>query len=52
MEFMQLNTQTKPASTGSRDARHAEASERVFARRRKPTLSRRELRRIIAEMIG
>jgi hypothetical protein len=52
MEFMQLTTQTNPASAGARDVRHAEASERAFARRRKPTLSRRELRRIIAEMIG
>jgi hypothetical protein len=54
MEYMQLNTptQTNPASAGSRGARQAEASERRATHRRRPTLSRRELRRIIAEMIG
>jgi hypothetical protein len=52
MEDMQINTQTNPASAGTADARYADASERNFARRRRPTLSRRELRRIIAETIG
>jgi len=51
---MQLNTPklTSPASAGSPGARHAQASDRAPSRRRRPTLSRRELRRIIAEMIG
>jgi len=51
MEHMQINTLTNPASAGNRDARHADASKRIFMRKR-PTLSRRELRRIVAEMIG
>jgi hypothetical protein len=51
MEHMHINTMTDPASAGPRDARHADASTRSYTRKR-PTLSRRELRRIIAEMIG
>jgi len=51
---MQLTTpiQTNPASAGYPGARHAQASERARPQKRRSTLSPRELRRIIAEMIG
>jgi len=54
MDFMQLNTRTKtnPASAGIAVTRHADAPDRTRTRRRRPNLSRSELRRIIAEMIG
>jgi hypothetical protein len=52
MEDMQINIQTNPAVAGVPDARPADASARAFSRRTRPTLSRRELRRIIAETIG
>ena len=52
MDYMQLNIQTNPASAGTHDVRHNDTAERAFVRRRRPTLSRRELRRIVAEMIG
>jgi hypothetical protein len=48
---MQINTLTNPAPAGPRDARRTDVSPRRSVRKR-PTLSRRELRRIIAEMIG
>jgi hypothetical protein len=51
MDHMQINRTNNPASAGPRDARHAEASQHSLIRRR-PTLSRREVRRIVAEMIG
>jgi hypothetical protein len=51
MDHMQINRLTNPALAGPRDARQTDASKHIFTRKR-PTLSRRELRQIIAEMIG